>query len=54
MSVSPYLLTPPRTLREACHEMGRDAEGKACTDCPVADLCEREAQRMANSAEQCR
>ena len=41
-----YLLSPARSLREACRETGRDAEGKAGVDCPVADLCEREARRM--------
>jgi len=47
MSASPYLLIPARTLREVCQETGRDAEGRACIDCPVADLCEKEARRPA-------
>jgi len=47
MDVSLYLSSPARTLREACHEIGRNAEGRNCKDCPVADLCEREVRRMA-------
>jgi hypothetical protein len=47
MPVSTYLVSPARTLREACHEIGRDAGGKNCRDCPVADLCEKEASRTA-------
>jgi len=44
MSESPYLLSPARTLREACHETGRDGGGRLCIDCPVADLCEKETR----------
>jgi hypothetical protein len=47
MDASPYLPHPARTLREACHEIARDAEGRSCTDCPRADLCEKNAERMA-------
>ncbi len=44
MSESSYLLSPARTLREACHETGRDGGGRLCIDCPVADLCEKETR----------
>jgi hypothetical protein len=47
MDASPYLSRPARALREACHETGWDAEGRSCTDCPLADLCEKNAERMA-------
>jgi hypothetical protein len=47
MDISPYLSTPARTLREACHETGRDAAGRNCQNCPVTDLCEKDARRMA-------
>ena len=43
MDASPYLSRPARTLREACHETGRDAAGGSCLDCPLADLCEKNA-----------
>jgi hypothetical protein len=39
-----YLLSPARTLRETCHETGRDADGRLCSDCPVADLCAKQAR----------
>jgi len=38
---------PARTLRDACPEAGRDAAGRDCIDCPLADLCEKQAGRMA-------
>jgi hypothetical protein len=47
MSDSRYLKSPARTLREACHEIGRDVDGRRCLDCPMADLCEKEAKRTA-------
>ena len=47
MDVSPYLATPARTLREVCHATGRDAAGGNCIDCPLTDLCEKDARRMA-------
>jgi len=47
MLVSSYLSNPLRTLREACQETGRDAAGRNCVDCPLADLCEKQARRMA-------
>ena len=45
--VSSYLRSPARSLREVCHEIGRDAGGRRCLDCLVADLCGKEALRMA-------
>jgi hypothetical protein len=47
MTVSEYLLSPARSLREVCLEAGRDAGGRHCIDCPLADLCKKEARRMA-------
>ena len=47
MDASPYLSRPARTLREVCHETVRDADGGSCTDCPLADLCQKDAERMA-------
>jgi len=52
LGANPYLLSPARTLREVCHEIGRDGNRLACADCPVADLCEREARvRKSRSGE---
>jgi hypothetical protein len=39
-TVSHYLLSPPRTLRDACRQTGRDNGGERCPICPVRDLCE--------------
>jgi hypothetical protein len=47
MSVSAYLKLPPRSLREVCHEAGRDGGGRKCLDCPLADICIKQAQRIA-------
>jgi hypothetical protein len=44
MPIAWYLESPARTLREACHETGRDGGGQRCADCPVADLCRKEAE----------
>jgi hypothetical protein len=38
--VSHYLLSPARTLRDACRQTGRDNSGERCPICPVRDLCE--------------
>lgn len=38
--VRPYLLSPARTLRDACRQTGRDIDGARCPVCPVRDLCE--------------
>jgi hypothetical protein len=43
MSDSRYLESPARTLREACHEAGRDAGGCRYPDCSVANRSEKEA-----------
>ena len=40
--VSPYLLSPARTLREACRATGNDWGGKRCPGSSVKDLCKRE------------
>jgi len=52
MPVSPYLRSPARTLREACHEVNRDNQGRLCADCPLADLCEREYRRKQHATAQ--
>jgi len=52
LGANPYLLSPARTLREVCHEIARDGDRRVCADCPVADLCEREARaRKSRSGE---
>ena len=52
LGASPYLLSPARALREVCHEIARDGDRRVCADCPVADLCEREARaRKSRSGE---
>jgi hypothetical protein len=51
MDASPYLLVPARTLREACNEIGRDAADGSCLDCPLADLCEKNAAGCRNAAD---
>ena len=50
LAASPYLLSPARTLRETCHEIGRDGDGRWCADCPVADLCAKEARARRSAA----
>ena len=52
MPVSPYLRSPARTLREACHEENRDNQGRLCADCPLADLYEREYRRKQHATAQ--
>lgn len=50
-TVSAYLLTPPRTLREACRRTGHDGGGTRCPTCPIRDLCvsdERWLVRLAS------
>jgi len=37
-SVSPYLLSPARTLRDACRQTGHDNDGKRCPHCSLKDL----------------
>ena len=38
----PSLLTPARTLREACRLTGHDDQGQRCPGCLLKDLCESE------------
>ena len=47
--VSPYLQRIPRSLHDACRDIGRDLGGRACATCPVTDLCE--AGRLPESSE---
>ena len=49
-SISPYLLSQARILREACRETGRDDYGNACGACAVRDFCEAQARRAGNFA----
>jgi hypothetical protein len=42
--VSAYLLSPVRTLGEACREVGRDECGRRCPSCPLRELCQNEAR----------
>ena len=51
VDVSPYLARPARTLREACHETGRDAAGENCVGYPLANLCEKGASRRNDERE---
>ncbi len=46
MATRSYLLKPRRRLRQVCRGTGRDYAGKACPDCPIADLCERDVQAI--------
>jgi len=44
LAESLYLLSPARTLRETCYEIGRDGGGRLCADCPVADQCTKDVR----------
>jgi hypothetical protein len=46
--VSPYLSLPARTLRNACHEVGRDDDGRACPSCLVQDICGADGPHLRN------
>jgi hypothetical protein len=46
-TASPYLLRQlrqPRSLREACRQVGLDHRGMRCPDCPLRDLCESDVR----------
>ena len=45
--VSPYLLYPPRILREVCRAKGGDEDGRRCTTCSVREFCDTQAARAA-------
>jgi hypothetical protein len=47
---SSYLLSPARTLYEACRETGRDRDGAVCPVCGVKDLCDADRARAATPA----
>ncbi|GEM_PF-1638936 len=34
----------PRSLREACVQIGLDDDGDRCCDCPLRELCEDESR----------
>ena len=42
--ISPYLLSPARSLGDACREIGRDEGGGRCPVCPLRELCQSEAR----------
>lgn len=42
--ISPYLLSPARSLGEACREIGRGAGGAHCPVCRLRELCRSEAR----------
>jgi hypothetical protein len=52
--VSPYLLSPARTLRDACRQTGHDDNGTRCPTCPVKDLCESEERWLVELASRSR
>ena len=41
VQVSPYLMLPVRTLREACESTGRFNAGKSCCSCVLRVFCEQ-------------
>ena len=47
---SAYLLTPLRTLRDACRHTGHDDGGTRCPTCPVQALCESEERWLVRVA----
>jgi len=51
--ISPYLDTPLRTLYDACTELERDDNGRACVICPLWQLCVK-TRRHGADAEQLR
>lgn len=44
---SHYLLSPARTLYDACHEAGRDGDGAVCPVCGLRDICDADRARTA-------
>ncbi|MGH7093058.1 MAG: hypothetical protein ACREFB_05935 [Stellaceae bacterium] len=48
--VSMYLTRPLRTLAAVCRAIGRDDNGRACTTCPLHDMCERGDTDFADGA----
>ena len=52
MEASSYLLSPSRTLYQACHGTGRSLNGTLCTDCCVYRLCRRTAGVVTFDTEQ--
>jgi hypothetical protein len=45
-----YLTRPLRTLAAVCRAVGRDDNGRACTKCPLRDMCERGAPDFTDGA----
>jgi len=41
----------PRSLGEACREMGLDDDGERCPTCPLKELCESEARWLVCRSE---
>ncbi|HEV2300351.1 MAG TPA: hypothetical protein VGR91_02165 [Stellaceae bacterium] len=42
--ISPYLLSPARSLGEACRALGRDEGGAHCPVCRLREMCQSEAR----------
>jgi len=47
---SPYLTQAPRLLRDACHAMRKDDQGRYCPRCSVRDFCEGQVRRAEAEA----
>jgi hypothetical protein len=45
-SISPDPPTRPRSLREACRQVGLDRGGARCPTCPLRELCEHDERWM--------
>lgn len=48
--LSPYLLKNQRPLRDACHAMRKDDNGRYCSQCNVRDFCNGQARRTTREA----
>ncbi|HTV89310.1 MAG TPA: hypothetical protein VME41_09865 [Stellaceae bacterium] len=46
---SRYLAAALRTLHDACHETGRDDDGRRCPTCCLRDLCELSRRKIEPS-----
>jgi hypothetical protein len=44
--VSPYLLTQPRSLAEACAVRGALSEAKPCEACLLSSMCVRQCEAV--------
>jgi hypothetical protein len=47
LAIPPRYIAPgsaPRSLGDACRELGLDDEGQRCPECPLQALCESETR----------